>query len=83
MKVVKLKEKDIERLVKNILKESHTEGIDNYMFFQNLREIVEKKIGIYTGLYNVAKELKQEDNVRFYAESVGKLNKVLEILIAP
>jgi len=47
-----------------------------------LKEIVEKKIGIYTSLYNVAKELKQEDNVRFYAESVGKLNKVLEILIA-
>jgi hypothetical protein len=48
-----------------------------------LKEIVEKKIGIYTGLYNVAKELEQEDNIRFYAQCVGKLNDVLKILIAP
>ena len=47
-----------------------------------LKEIVEKKIGIYTGLYNVAKELNQEYNVRFYAQCVGKLNEVLKILIA-
>jgi hypothetical protein len=47
-----------------------------------LKEIVEKKIGIYTGLYNVAKELKQEDNIRFYAQCVSKLNEVLKILIA-
>lgn len=47
-----------------------------------LKKIVEKKIGIYTGLHNVAKELGQEDNERFYAQCVGKLNEILKILIA-
>ena len=53
------------------------------LMMDELKEIVENKIAIYTGLYNVAKELEQEDNERFYAQCVGKLNEVLKILIAP
>ena len=48
-----------------------------------VKEIVEKKIGIYTGLYNVAKELKQKDSIRYYAQCLKRMNKVLKILIAP
>ena len=48
-----------------------------------LKEIVIKKIGIYTELYEVAKIMKQEDNERFYAQCVEKLNKMLAIFIAP
>ena len=47
-----------------------------------LKDIVIKKIGIYTELYEVAKIMKQEDNVRFYAQCVAKLNEMLKILIA-
>ena len=38
-KVVRLNEKDIESLVKKIVNESSDYGIQNYMFFQNLKEI--------------------------------------------
>ena len=48
-----------------------------------LSKIVKKKLGIYVGLFNVAKELKQQDNIKYYAESIDKLNAVLKILIAP
>jgi hypothetical protein len=47
-----------------------------------LKSIVIKKIGIYTDLYEVAKIMKQEDNERYYAQCVGKLNEMLKILIA-
>jgi hypothetical protein len=47
-----------------------------------LKEMVIKKIGIYTELYEVAKIMKQEDNERLYAQCVGKLNDILKILIA-
>lgn len=48
-----------------------------------LKEIVIKKIGIYTELYEISKIMKQEDNERFYAQCVMKLNEILKILIAP
>ena len=38
-KVVRLNEKDIESLVKKIVTESSDYGVQNYMFFQNLKEI--------------------------------------------
>lgn len=46
-----------------------------------LKSIVIKKIGIYTDLYEVAKIMKQDDNERYYAQCVGKLNEVLKLLI--
>ena len=45
-----------------------------------LEQIVIDKITKYTGLYEVAKTLEQEENQRFYAKSVGKLNEILNIL---
>ena len=38
-KVIKLTEKDIESLVRKIVTESNNGEVQNYMFFQNLKEI--------------------------------------------
>jgi len=48
-----------------------------------LKYIVIKKIVVYTELCEVAKLMKQEHNERLYAGCVGKLNKILEIIVAP
>jgi hypothetical protein len=42
MKKIKLTESDIENIVKKIIKEDSAIKMDNYMFFQNLREIKDK-----------------------------------------
>ena len=38
-KIVKLTENDLEKLVKRVLKETHEEYTDRYMFFSNLEQI--------------------------------------------
>lgn len=45
-----------------------------------LKEIIINKISIYTKLYEIAKELNQTDNEIYYAECVGKLYKIIDIL---
>lgn len=52
------------------------------LIMDELKDIVIKKIGVYTKLYEIAKLMKQTDNERFYAQCVGKLNDILKILIA-
>ena len=47
-----------------------------------LREITEEKIEIYTSLLNVAKILKQKDNIKYYTKCVDALNKSLKILLS-
>lgn len=40
-RVVRLSERDVESLVKKIMKESTNDRLENYMFFQNLKDIKE------------------------------------------
>jgi hypothetical protein len=47
-----------------------------------IKELVEIKIGIYTGLYNAAKERGQEGVSNLYAQHLQKLKKLIKILTA-
>ena len=47
---------------------------------EELKQIVEKKIKIYVVLFNTAKDMNQEDNIKYYADSIDKLNAILKII---
>ena len=47
-----------------------------------IKELVEIKIGIYTGLYNTAKERDQEAIANLYAQHLRKLKELIKILNA-
>ena len=47
-----------------------------------IKELVEIKIGIYTGLYNTAKERDHEGVANLYAQHLRKLKELIKILNA-
>ena len=49
---------------------------------EEIKELVEIKIGIYTGLYNTAKERDHEGVANLYAQHLRKLKELEKILNA-
>jgi hypothetical protein len=47
-----------------------------------IKELVEIKIGIYTGLYNTAKERDNEAIANLYAQRLRKLKELIKFLNA-
>ena len=49
---------------------------------KELIEIIEEKIEIYKSLLNLAKRLRQEDNIKDYKNCIDAMGDSLEVFIA-